>query len=152
MQYHHDNYYDIYEGNLWREALDCDGNTYSDDPRNLGGLLNVDWFCPFDNVEHSVGVIYLALINLSRDIRFKPDNIIVIGIIPGPREPELVMNSFLEPLVDDLLTFWDGVYLQENNVDCLYHFILLGSSSDLPATRKCCDFMSFNALQGILFF
>ena len=122
------------------------------DRRNLGGLLNVDWFQPFANSEHSVGVIYIVLLNLSRSIRFHPENVIIVGIIPGPKEPELVINSFLEPLVDDLLLFWNGIYLKENSEDALYRFVLLGTSSDLPATRKCCGFLSYNALKGILFF
>ena len=96
-----------------------------------------------------IGVIYMVILNLSRHIRFKPKNNIIVGIIPGPKEPELAINSFLEPLVVDLLIFWKGVYLDENGMSTLYRFILLGSSSDLPATRKCCGFMSFNALQGI---
>jgi len=144
-----DNFHDVYEGALWRETLDCDGNHFFNDARNLGGLLNVDWFQPFSNSEHSVGVIYMVLQNLSRDIRFKPENVIIVGVIPGPNEPELVINSFLKPFVDELLLFWDGVYLNEKGRESLYRFALLGSSSDLPATRKCCGFLSFNALKGI---
>lgn len=145
-----DNYmHDIYEGALWKEAVDCEGNLYFKDSRNLEGMINVDWFQPFTNSEHSIGVIYMVLLNLSRDIIFKPENIILVGIIPEPREPELHINSFLKPFVDNLLLFWKGVYLRENGKDTLYRFALLGSSSDLPATRKCCGFLSFNARRDI---
>lgn len=146
----HENFHDIYEGSLWQKTVSCDGDMYFTDKRNLGGLLNVDWFQPFSNSEHSVGVIYMVLLNLSRDIRFNPENVIIVGIIPGPKEPELVINSFLKPFVDELLLFWDGVYLKENQEDTLYRFALLGTSSDLPATRKCCGFLSFNAFQGMI--
>ena len=54
-------FFDIYDGNLWKETLDSDGNHFFSNPRNLGGLLNVDWFQPFSNCEHSIGVIYIWL-------------------------------------------------------------------------------------------
>ena len=35
---------------------------------------------------------------------------ILFGIIPGPKEPKLTVNSFLGPLVKDLQTAWkDGL-------------------------------------------
>ena len=47
--------------------------------------------------------------NLTRNIRFKQENIILLGIIPGPSEPKHNINSFLRPLVKELLDFYDGV-------------------------------------------
>ena len=49
--------------------------------------------------------------NLPRSIRNKQENILLAGLIPGPQEPEHDLNSFLEPLVEDLLHFWDGIDL-----------------------------------------
>ena len=121
---------DIYHGSLWKELLDCENNLFFRDSRNLGGMMNVDWFQPLTNSEHSIGVIYMVLLNLSRDIRFKRENVIIVGIIPGPREPELHINSFLSPFVDELLLFWRGVYLRENGNNMLYRFALITSSSD----------------------
>ena len=37
---------------------------------------------------YSTGVIYLTSLNLPRNERYKPENIILIGIIPGPKEPK----------------------------------------------------------------
>ena len=48
-------------------------------------------------------VIFLAILNLPRELRYKPENVILCGIIPGPHEPELTINSYLEPLVDELI-------------------------------------------------
>ena len=90
----------------------------------------------------------MVVVNLPRSIRFKPENVIIVGIIPGPKEPQLVINSFLKPFVDELLQFWRGVYIKEKDDECLYKFMLLGSSSDVPATRKCCGFLSYIALKG----
>ena len=141
---------DTIDGNFCKSFCDKNGDLYFDDPRNLGGILNIDWFQPFDNVQHSCGVVYMALLNLPREIRFKFENVIIIGIIPGPNEPKENVNSFLKPLIDDLLTFWDpGEMLDEDGSKALYKFALCCISSDLPATRKCCGFMSYNATRGM---
>ena len=52
-------------------------------PYVYGFTLNVDWFKPFKHQEYKVRVIYLAVLNLPRETRYKWENI-VVGIIPGP--------------------------------------------------------------------
>jgi len=37
----------------------------------------------------------MVVMNLPREERFKTENLIVVGIIPGPKEPKLHINSFL---------------------------------------------------------
>ena len=64
--------------------------------------MNVDWFNPFNNGKYSLGVIYAVLLNLPRHERFQIENTITIGVIPGPKEPEDDINSYLKPLVDEL--------------------------------------------------
>ncbi|OAD71962.1 hypothetical protein PHYBLDRAFT_68752 [Phycomyces blakesleeanus NRRL 1555(-)] len=67
---------------------------------------------PFDGVTHSSGAIYLAINNLLRDERFKPENIILVGLMPGPKEPKTnEINSYLEPLVDDLKQLYVGMQI-----------------------------------------
>ncbi len=34
---------------------------------------------------------------------------ILVGIIPGPHEPSLHINSYLEPLVKKLILLWKGI-------------------------------------------
>ena len=53
-------------------------------------------------MKYSVGVIYLVILNLPREERYKLENIIVVGIIPGPNETKKNVNSFLVPLMEDL--------------------------------------------------
>ena len=48
----------------------------------------------------------LVLLNLPRHERYKFENIIVAGILPGPSEPKLTANTFLEPLVRELQVLW----------------------------------------------
>ena len=72
--------------------------------------LNVDWFQPYTHVCDSLGAIYLVDVNLPRSERYKWENMILVGLIPGPKEPKCTINSYFYPLVKELLQFWaDGV-------------------------------------------
>lgn len=57
----------------------------------------------------------MVILNLPRSLRFKPENVIIVGIIPGPDEPSLTINSFLQPLVTELNELWvSGITTSEN--------------------------------------
>ena len=72
-----------------------DGEPFLAVPNNFGLMLNVDWFQPPKHGSNSIGVIDMVVMNLPREERFKTENLIVVGIIPGPKEPKLHINSFL---------------------------------------------------------
>jgi len=79
------------------------GDNFLDTPRNLRFVINVDWFQPFKRRnDRSVGVIYLVLLNLPGEERFKWEYIIVAGIIPEMSKEPKSLNTFLEPIVDEL--------------------------------------------------
>lgn len=147
-QTHGDDYFDVYDGKVWQSMTDINGNLYTEDWRNLLAMFNIDWFQPFDKSEHSVGALYMVLLNLPREIRFKKENVLLIGLIPGPKEPVRDVNSYLTPLVNELLSFWKGVYLNTNGDATLYRLALCCIASDLPATRKCCGFLTYSADKG----
>ena len=92
----------------------------------------------------------MVIENLPRGERFKPENVIVVGCIPGPKEPKGNVNSFLKPLVDELLELWNRVQLKMHSlfgytsVRCLLSCV----SSDLPATHKVCGFTNHLAQRG----
>lgn len=44
--------------------------------------------------------------NLPRSKRFLKENMILVGLIPGPNEPSLNVNSYLELLIDELKVLW----------------------------------------------
>ena len=71
-------------------------------------MLNVDWLNPFLHKIYSVDVVYLTILNLSRALRFKRENVILYWLIPGPSEPLLNINIDPESLV---LVLWKGVLL-----------------------------------------
>lgn len=96
---------DIYDGNVWKEF---ESSGFFSQPYSYGLLLNIDWFEPFEHSVYATGVVFLALLNLPWHIRYSQENIIICGLIPGPKEPSLNANSFLEPLVQELLQLWKG--------------------------------------------
>ena len=52
-------------------------------------------FEPFENMLFSCGVIYLVILNLPRELQFKWENIIIVGIILRPKEPNFPLNPLL---------------------------------------------------------
>lgn len=142
-------YTDVYDGKIWKEFLNPDGIPFLSVPCNYDFQLNVDWFNPFKHTKHSEGAIYLTILNLPREIRFLQENVILVGVIPGPKEPSLLMNSFLNPLVNELQRLWQGVMLKNcNNYSILVKAALLCCSCDIPASRKLCGFVGHGAVKG----
>ena len=95
--------------------------------------------------------MYLVIQNLPRHMRYKKENIILVRIIPGPKEPKGSVNSFLRPLVEELKEFWDGVIL-----NCMFHPLkkvcvwaaVTCCTCDIPVTRKLCGFVGHCATRG----
>lgn len=77
------------------------------------------------------------------------ENVILAGVIPGPKEPELHLNSFLQPLVSDLMQLWDGICMKSsNNVSIMVRAALLCVGCEMPAARKVCCFLGHRATMG----
>ena len=96
-------YSDVYDGKVSKDFMYVNGQNFLASPFNYAFYLNVDWFQLFLHTQHSEGAIYLSVLNLPRQKRFLKENIILVGVIPGPKEPAIHINSFLKPLVNDLL-------------------------------------------------
>lgn len=94
---------DIYDGQIWKDNMVIDSCPFLSQPNNLGLSLNVDWFQPFQHSSYSVGVVYIVILNLPREAKYLPRNVIVVGVISGPKEPKKSIYTLLEPLVKDLL-------------------------------------------------
>ncbi len=75
---------DVYDGRVW---ADFQSDKYGRFLQGLGLMLNMDFFQPFKHTTYSVGAIYLTVMNLPRSIRYKSENVILAGLIPGPDEP-----------------------------------------------------------------
>ena len=138
---------DIYEGRVWRDFSSILGRPFLSQPNNLCLMLNIDWFNPYDETPYSAGVIYFVVQNLPRSV----ENIILAGIIPGPREPKKHINTFLSPIVEDLKQLYRGIVVPNPSSCCgttLIRAVLSCISCDLSATRKACGFYSFSSRNG----
>lgn len=40
------------------------------------------------------------------------ENVILAAVIPGPDEPHLMINSYLDPIVSDLNKLWNGIKVE----------------------------------------
>lgn len=74
-------------------------------------------------------------------------------MIPGPKEPEKDINSYLTPCIEELEALYEGVTLQGSHsalgsTSVRVRAMLTCIGSDLPATRKVCGFLSYNATMG----
>ena len=142
---------DVIHGSVWRNFTGADGTRFMSNEHNLALMMNVDWFQPFKHSPYNVGVIYLAIMNLPRGERFKRENIIVVGILPGPGEPSS-LNPFLVPVVAELNELWsDGIEVCHSSsarVPEKFFAALLLVACDVPAARKLCGFLGHGAKRG----
>ncbi len=137
---------DIYDGKVWSEFQCPSGTPFLSVPYNFALILNIDWFQPFQHSVYSIGAIYIAIANLPRSERYLSDNVLLVGIIPGPKEPKLNINTYLKPLVADLQELWDGLIMKDaSGISVFVRAALLCISCDIPATRKVSGFVGQNA-------
>lgn len=140
---------DIYDGKIWKDYQEYKGEPFLSLPFTYGLMLNVDWFKPYKHLEYSVGAIYLTIMNLPRQVRFKQENVLLVGLIPGPKEPSLTINSLLRPFVDELLMFLNGIQMNVHAKGSkLVRCALLCVACDIPACRKVVGFLGHSATLG----
>ena len=145
-------YSDIYDGEIWKtfpsSLENSDSRFFTSEMANshLGIMVNLDWFQPFESSAYSCGVIYGVICNLPREVRFKRENMLYLGLLPGPNEVKLhKINHYLSPIVDELLEFWNGFNLPSSNKHPNGKRIRLAvicCSNDIPAARKLCGHIS----------
>ena len=140
---------DVYDGRMWQHfQYDSAGRPFLAKPFNYLLMLNCDWFQPFKHTRFSVGVLYISIENLPRELRFKRENILIVGIIPGPSEPSMNINSYLEPLIDELLLLWDGITVTINGKKEKIRAALSCIACDVPAARKVGGFIGHKGKRG----
>ena len=73
-----DLYADVYDGKVWKKFGNWKGTKeFFNLSRSFGLMLNVDWFQPFKHRnDYSVGEMYMVLMNLPRNIRFKKKSLL----------------------------------------------------------------------------
>lgn len=77
--------------------------------------LFFDFVSPPDNGNVSLAVIGFTILNLPAKIRNRRENRIVSTIVACDKEPHLVLDGFLLPLVEELNAYYRGTFLQKKN-------------------------------------
>lgn len=102
--------YDIADGSVFREIRDAHGHAFLPAPDGELRLLyaaSVDDFNPRMNKAAgksvSTGSIVLVNLMLPPSLRYKAENMFLLGIIPHPQPRLEAINCFLDVLVDSLL-------------------------------------------------
>ncbi|XP_044173181.1 uncharacterized protein LOC122957236 [Acropora millepora] len=116
------------------------------DKMNLALLLYLDFFNPFQRAVYSCGAIYMSVLNIPKGKRFKARWSMLIGLIPGPSEPQGHVNTYLSPIIDDLITLYSGIQINSLGPRKIFsRSILLPILADLPASRKMSQYKSHKA-------
>ena len=148
---------DVFQGSVIREFKGPDKQTHFSlsGPQDAGRYLfslGADFFNPLRNIaagkKISLGIIAVICLSLPIHRRYKPENMFLAGIIPGPKEPRLdLIQPYLRPLIDSFLEFWAGVFFTQTLLKALGRLIfcaLVLIICDLPAARKFARFASYS--------
>lgn len=141
---------DVYDGAIWKDFQSPALGSFLETPYNLVLQFNIDWFQPYDHVTYSVGAIYFTVLNLPAAERYKMKNVFLVAILPGPDEPKHDMNSFLKPLVDDLLNLRkEGIQVNFPDGSSVTVKCVVGClACDIPASRKAAGFIGHSGRLG----
>ncbi|OAD74081.1 hypothetical protein PHYBLDRAFT_111853, partial [Phycomyces blakesleeanus NRRL 1555(-)] len=85
--------------------------------------------------------------NLPRSDQFKAKNVILVGLMPGPKEPKTdEINNYLEPMVDELIQLYCGVRIPtfESPAGEVICAALMMVACNIPAARKTSGFTAHN--------
>ncbi|KAF9441642.1 hypothetical protein P691DRAFT_683292 [Macrolepiota fuliginosa MF-IS2] len=112
---------DVWDSDAIRTLRGPDGKFFLNCPQGESHLvfsLNMGWFNPptskHSNKQVSFDVIYMTCLNLPTSLRYQPENVFLVGVIPGPHEYSTTqMNNLLCPFVQILTELWDtGLFLE----------------------------------------
>ncbi|KAL7280964.1 hypothetical protein ACG7TL_005913 [Trametes sanguinea] len=120
------------------------------DERDIALGLSTDGFSPFKGRKSRKYTAWPLLIinyNLPPEERFLKKNIICVGVIPGPKKP-WDMDSFLYPMVEELLRLQIGVSTYDTLSDTLFllRAYLIVAFGDIPAMSLLMRMKGHNAL------
>ena len=54
----------LYDGKVWKEFMKVNDSDFLSQPNSYGVMLNVDFFQLYKHIQHSLGAIYLTVLNL----------------------------------------------------------------------------------------
>jgi hypothetical protein len=149
--------FDIKDGNFLRTIPDADGQPFMRETKNgelrLAWSLCVDWFNPYLNKaagkSASIGSIVMACLNLPPHLRYKPENLFLVGIMPKREPSREQINHILSPIVEKFLHSWQkGTWFTKTRLfphGRLSRSIIALSVNDLLASKKVNGYGSHSA-------
>ena len=133
---------DYFDGKLYLD-LDRKVNLL---PRDILFCFSTDGFALFEKFRHDSWPLLLINLNMSPVDRAKIENMIPLGIIPGPKAP-VCIESFLEPMMEEFQVLSRGVLFRnaENRASAFVRSFIFMVTGDLPAIAKICRLTGHNS-------
>ncbi|KAI5343870.1 hypothetical protein L3X38_011746 [Prunus dulcis] len=121
----------------WK-ILDDKWPEFGNEPRNLRLALSSDGFNPHSSLSsrYSCWPVILVTYNLPPWLCMKRKFMMLTLLISGPKQPGNDIDVYLEPLIDDLKSLWDGirgVYDAHNGEYFTLRAALMWTINDFPA-------------------
>jgi hypothetical protein len=124
------------DGEAWKQ-FDEDFKDFASEPRNVRLAVVTDGFTPFsiDAAPYSCWPVFVTPLNLPPGFIMKTEYIFLALVVPGPEHPGKNLNVLMQPLVDELLSLWNGVetYDAYRKKDFTMRVAYLWSIHDFPA-------------------
>jgi len=120
---------------------------YFSDHHDIALGFATNGFAPFKKWKHTAWILLVFNYNLPPDERFQRDNILCVGIIPGPKKPWNA-DSFIHPLMQELLELAIGVpaYDALSSRRFALHAYLITAFGDIPAISMIMRMKGHNSL------
>ncbi|QRV77922.1 Transposase family tnp2 [Ceratobasidium sp. AG-Ba] len=139
------NFADIFDGAHYKQLLDCQvvvgrdrlDHQYFSFDTDIALGISTDGFGPFKSRKQSCWLLLVFNYNLHPSIRHRLENMLCLGVIPGPNSPK-ELHTFLQPFIDELQELGQGVAAYDGERErpfCLRGY-LLACFGDMPAVAK----------------
>jgi hypothetical protein len=139
---------DITESAGWKKFM-VDSGIFAD-IRNLGLAFCADGINPFGRSAHSTWPLMLSVLNFPPHLRTRPDMLILLGLIPGPRTPKNI-NIYITCFSNELLAYGElgiSTYDAFKREHFLLKFLVLQLIADYPAASKVLCMKGSGAIRG----
>ncbi|KAF5342809.1 hypothetical protein D9758_013364 [Tetrapyrgos nigripes] len=116
-------------------------------PRDIALGLSTDGFAPWRHRKKTCWPLLVYNYNLPPEIRFHNENILCVGVIPGPKKPKDT-DSFAWPLTEELLKLSRGVCTFDVVDQKLFalHAYLIILFGDIPAMSLLARLVGHNGI------
>ncbi|XP_014493193.1 uncharacterized protein LOC106755535 [Vigna radiata var. radiata] len=125
------------DGEAWKH-FDRVHPDFAIEPRNVRLGLCSDGFNPYvqaSNIPYSCWPVIVTSYNLPQDMCMSKPYMFLTCLIPGPCNPKVGIDVYLEPLIDDLKKLWSGIltYDISRRQNFIMRAMLMWTINDFPA-------------------